>query len=302
MKHSVCRILPILLVVFLVPKITQAQRDSLLLKFKIISRTIPADIGIAVRGMEDGDTISFNAQRHYPMQSVYKFPLAMAVLHQVDSKKLRLDQKIQVSKKDLLPDTHSPMRDKYPAGEVDLTLAEILRFTVSQSDNNGCDILFRLLGGTKTVNDYVHRLGVKEISIMATEEEMHAEWNVQFTNWSTPKAMLQLLEIFWRKRDLSMSSTDFLSKCMVETATGSKRIKGLLPHGTVVAHKTGLSDTNEEGITAATNDVGIVTLPNGKHFAIVVFVSNTKASQELREKVIAQISKAVWDYFLMFSK
>jgi beta-lactamase class A len=70
-----------------------------------------------------------------------------------------------------------------------------------------------------------------------------------------------------------------------------------LPTGTIVAHKTGSSGTNDYGITAATNDVGIVTLPNEKHFAIVVFISNSTAGEEKCEDIIAEIAKVVWDTF-----
>ena len=75
------------------------------------------------------------------------------------------------------------------------------------------------------------------------------------------------------------------------------RIKGQLPEGTIVAHKTGSSDTNEEGIIGAANDIGIVTLPNGRHFAISVFVTNSKENDETNEKIISDIAKAAWDYF-----
>uniref|UniRef100_A0ACD5H150 Serine hydrolase n=2 Tax=Desertifilaceae TaxID=1969992 RepID=A0ACD5H150_9CYAN len=81
---------------------------------------------------------------------------------------------------------------------------------------------------------------------------------------------------------------------MTETPTGLKRIKGLLPEGTVVAHKTGTSGT-VEGVTAATNDVGLVTLANGRHLAIAVFVSDSTADQATREAAIAQIARAAWD-------
>ena len=83
---------------------------------------------------------------------------------------------------------------------------------------------------------------------------------------------------------------------MSESSTGPQRLKGLLPAGTVVAHKTGSSWT-ENGITAATNDIGIVTLPNGRHLAIAVFVSDSPADQATREGVIAKIARAVWERF-----
>ena len=84
---------------------------------------------------------------------------------------------------------------------------------------------------------------------------------------------------------------------MVETTTGPKRLNGLLPKGTIVAHKTGSSGADDSGITAALNDIGIVTLPDGRKFAIAVFVSNSKENEETNERIIADISKMAWDYF-----
>ena len=84
---------------------------------------------------------------------------------------------------------------------------------------------------------------------------------------------------------------------MKETSTGTNRIKGQLPENTVVAHKTGTSGTNKEGLTAAVNDIGIVFLPDGQHFYISVFVTNSTENADTNEKIIADISKAAWDYF-----
>jgi beta-lactamase class A len=254
-------------------------------------------VGVAIMGLEDRETFLFNEGLKYPMQSVYKFPLAMAVLNQVDKGKLSLNQKVHITKKDLLPDTYSPIREKYPNGDVDIKLSELLSYTVSQSDNNGCDILFRLVGGTKKVDEYIHSLGIKSIAIAATEEEMHKDWKAQFTNWCKPRAMLRLLEILYKGKALSKTSNAFLMKIMTETSSGPNKIKGLLPKNAVVAHKTGLSGS-KDGILAATNDAGIMTLPNGEHVAIVVFVSNTPVDEKTRDGVIAKISKAAWDYYL----
>lgn len=264
---------------------------------KIISAS-KSDVGVAIMSLEDKETFLFNEGHKYPMQSVYKFPLAMAVLDQVDKGKLSLNQKIHVTKKDLLPNTWSPLRDKYPNGDVDVKVSELIGYAVSNSDNNACDILFRLLGGPKKVDQYIHSLGIKSIAIAATEEEMSKAWNVQFTNWCKPRAMLRLLDLFYKGKNLSKTSTDFLMKTMIETTTGPNKIKGLLPKNTKVAHKTGLSGTNEQGIMAASNDVGIITLPNKEHVAIVIFLAHTKLDEKSRDAVMAQISKEAYDYFL----
>ena len=271
--------------------------DSLRGKIADIINSKKADVGVAIYGFESGDTLTFSNTKHFPMQSVYKFHLAMAVLEQVDKGKFTLDQKIRITKKDLKPDTWSPMKDKYPNENIELPLSEILNYTISQSDNNGCDILFRLIGGTKKVHDYIKSIGIQDISIKATEEEMHKSWKVQFKNWSTPFASAMLLEKFFRGNIISKSSFDFLWKAMVNTSTGPNRIKGLLPKEAIVAHKTGTSGKSCKDISAAVNDIGIITLPNGQHFAIVVFVSNSKEEDETNKKIIAEISKTAWDYF-----
>jgi beta-lactamase class A len=281
--------------IWLIPAKAFAQKDALRARIEHIIDRARGRVGVAVMGLDDNDTLMFSGNGKFPMQSVYKFPLALTVLHEVDRGKFALNQPVLITKADLLPGTWSPLREKYPGGNIKLTLSELLSYTVSQSDNNGCDILFRLLGGPKTVDGHIHSLGVRDLAVISTEEEMHRAWDVQYTNWSTPAAMAQLLSMFYHGQILSPKSKEFLWQAMVETGSGPRRIKGHLPEGTVVAHKTGSSGTNDDGITAATNDAGIVTLANGKHVAIVVFVSDATSEERACEDVIAEIARAVWD-------
>ena len=292
------RLYPLLVVLCLVnPKFATAQSDQFKQKIEEIVSSSKGEIGIAVMGLESREKYLFRGGQKFPMQSVFKFPLAMAVLDQVDKGKLSLDQKILITKVDLEPKTWSPLKVKFPDGNIDLTLAEMLGYTVSQSDNITCDILFKLVGGTATVDKYMKSIGVKGIAIVATEMEMSKQWNVQFTNWCQPSAMLQLLDIFYQGKKLSKSSNAFLFKIMTETTTGPNQIKGLLPKEVSVAHKTGSSGTNANGITAATNDVGIITLPNGKHLAVVLFLTNSLDPKEKRDELMAQIARASFDYY-----
>ena len=275
-----------------------AQKDKLKTEIEDIVKAADGNIGVGVMDLSSKETLVFNKDHQFPMQSVFKFPLAMAVLDRVDKGKLRLDQKIHITKKDLLPKTWSPLREKYPDGNVDVTIAELLSYTVSKSDNNGCDILFRLVGGTKVVDNYVKKLGIKGIAIVATEEEMSKHWDVQFANYCYPEAMLRLLDTFHEGKKLSKTSTEFLWKIMVETVSGPNRIKGLLPKDAIVGHKTGTSGKNDKGIVAAANDVGIMKLPNGKQIAVVAYVSNTSMDEKARDLVIAKVSRLVWDHYL----
>jgi beta-lactamase class A len=278
---------------------TSAQKiDSLRLKIQHIASTHNAIIGVSIIGISEDDTISINAERHFPMQSVYKLHIALAVLSQIDQGRFSLDQIIDIQKKDLLPNLYSPIRDKYPNGAT-LTISEILKYTVSQSDNVGCDVLLKLIGGPKAVEEYFIKNHIKDVSIKIYEEEQQADWDLQFQNWTTPNAANEVLTSFYYNKDklLSRKSYDFIWKIMRETKTGKKRLIGQLPQNIIVAHKTGSSGANKEGLTAAVNDIGIVFLPNGKHFLISVFVTNSKENLEINEKIIADIAKVTYDFY-----
>lgn len=279
-----------------------AQTDSLRKKIENIIATKKAEVGVSISSIENSDTLSVNGENIYPLMSVFKFPIALFVLKQVDKGKLDINQKILITKSDVAPKTWSTIREKYPNGNIKLSLAEILTYTVSQSDNIGCDILLKLVGGPIAVQNYIDNIGIQGFVIKVNEEKMREDFASQRINTATPIASTQLLKIFFTKNILTKKNTDFLKKIMTETSTGNDRIRGQLPKETSVAHKTGTSDTNEEGVTIATNDIGVVTLPNGKHFAISVFVSNSKESNDTNAKIISDISKLAWDYFAGTSK
>ncbi|MBT1705657.1 class A beta-lactamase, subclass A2 [Chryseosolibacter indicus] len=259
--------------------------------------TLDARVGVAISHVKANEVLRIHPGDRYPMQSVFKFHLAMTVLRQVDQKKLSLKQKVQISKDDYIPDTWSPMAKKYPNGGVSLTIAELLAYTISQSDNNGCDILFKLVGGPKVVEEYIKLLGVYDVSIVATEAEMHQDPEIQYKNWSTPGALVELLHKCFNTPVLSKESRDFLWKAMTGSVTGAKRIKGLLPRNTVVAHRTGTSGRDEEGKTAATNDIGVIMLPDNSQLIIAVLIKDSTEEPEVNERTIARISKAAYDYF-----
>ncbi len=283
-----------------IPKqvITSSTNDSskgeLYNRIEEISRTAQGRVGVALTVLETGEAVSLNGDQRFPMQSVYKFPIGMAVLAQVDQGKLKLEQRIRVEKNDFVSERqHSPIRDDNPQG-VELTLAQLLKYMVSESDGTACDVLLKLVGGPEVVMKYLRDLGINGINVINTEKEIGQDKSVQYRNWATPEAMIVLLRALHEGRGLSKSSQGLLLRLMTETPTGLRRIKGMLPDGTVVAHKTGTSRTVNR-VTAATNDVGLVTLPNRQHLAIAIFVSDSTADDAAREEVIAKVARAAWD-------
>src|SRR5689334_19370544 len=72
-------------------------------------------VGFAARVLETGEEMGMNAGEHYPMHSVYKLPIAMAVLRHVDAGELKLDQVVEIKQSDLAsPGLFSPIRDRNP--------------------------------------------------------------------------------------------------------------------------------------------------------------------------------------------
>ena len=129
---------------------------------------------------------------------------------------------------------------------------------------------------------------------MLFRSEMARGDDVQYRNWATPPAAIQLLRAIQEGQGLSSSSRALLQEFMFASVPGPRRIRGLLPAGTRVAHKTGTSRTLG-GLTRATNDVGIVLLPDARHLAVAVFVADSKADEATREAVIARVARAAWD-------
>lgn len=280
----------------------QKTTDSLRKEINRLLENKDLTLGLAISSSDGLDTLSINGKEHLPMQSVFKFHIALVVLSKVDAGLYSLKQKIAIKKEDLHPGTWSPIRDKYPNG-TKMTLAEIIRYTVALSDNNGCDFLIDFVGGVSEIQAYFKTKGIHELSIVQNEEVMQQVWENQFKNWTTPLAANQLMIDLNNYKLLSKSSTDFMIKTLKSTSTCPNRIRGLLSEKAVVAHKTGSSGLNEEnGITAATNDIGIVYLPNGTYFYISFFVSNSKENLETNELLIASITKVTYDYFLSKSK
>ena len=282
---------------FLIALLLLQSKTVSLGDWESIAATAQGKVRAAAVLLETGETREMNADSRFPMQSVYKFPIAMAVLHAVDEKIFALDGEILVRKSDLVAQSfRSPLRDRYPQGNVSLPLREILRLAVSESDGTASDVLLRLAGGGEKVTAYLRGLGVDEISVATSETEMAQAQDVQYRNWATPRGAVKLLRVFFQEKGLSASSHALLLQWMTETTTGMHRLKGLLPAAAVVTHKTGTSGT-VNGFSAATNDIGVITLPDGRHIAIAVFVSDARADEPTREAAIAQIAKSAWDYW-----
>lgn len=262
-----------------------------------------AIVGVSIIANGGADSVSIHGDRRFPMQSVFKFHIALVVLAEVDKGVISLDQEVLIQEHELLPDLWSPLREENPEGGY-FTVARLIQYSVSRSDNVACDVLIRLIGTPKTVEAYFKQLMIDDIAIVFNEEHMQADWDNMFENWTTPDAASKALTMFYTNDGLlSDSSYAFIWKTMKETTTGANQLRGQLPAETVVAHKTGRSEVHEQtGIRGALNDIGIVFLPDGNYFVISVFITESKEDLATNEKIISDISKAVYDYYTADSK
>ena len=259
-----------------------------------------AVVGISISGENMNDTLSINGNMHCPTQSAYKMHIGLAMLDKIDRGEFSLDQKIKISKDDLPVDAYwNPLGTDFPDGG-NLTVAQLIQYCISHSDNTTCDTLIGMVGSPKLVEDYFKKNNIQDLQFEYNERTMQSKWENMFQNWITPNAAVQTLRLFYENKNglLSNSSYNFFWQTMKETSTGIKRLKGLLPEGTVVAHKTGSSGTNDAGLTAATNDWGVVFLPNGHYFIISVLVTNSYESEETNERIIAEVCNVAYDYFV----
>ncbi len=262
-------------------------------KIESIISTKKGTIGVSIIGPNTLDTVLINGHKMFPMLSTFKFPIALTVLHKVEIGELSMQQQVFIKKEELLQNTWSPFREKYPEGNVSISLENAINWMVDYSDNNMTDILLRLIGGTDQVEKFLNN---KNFIIKNNEVDMHKDWESQFINKATPSAFTSLLKNFSEGKILNKENTAWLYKAMVSSKTGIKRLKGKLPN-VVIAQRAGTSFTNDEGITGAINNVGVIELPNKHKIFIAVFIQNTSEEFEKGEEIIADIAKATYDYY-----
>jgi beta-lactamase class A len=246
-------------------------------------------VGFAALDLQSGKAIDWQADERFPTQSVFKLPIAIEVLLRADAGRLDLKRGVTLDAADARPGPQGTMT--VPTTR---TVGELLEAMITHSDNVACDKLLALIGGPAVVDARMRQLGVQGITIRFSEREMVGG---AADNTATPRALVDLLtRIARRQIGLSPAGAARLEDLLGHVTTGQKRLKGELPPGTPVAHKTGTGETRG-GVTNATNDVGLVTLPDGHRFAIAVFVHASPAAEAIREQAIARLARLAFDTF-----
>lgn len=264
-----------------------------------ISRIVsdyPGEIGVAVI-VNNTDTVAVNNKSIYPMMSVFKVHQALAICHDFDSKGLSLDTLMTIKRDELDPETWSPMMKDSLKLKFALTVKELLRYTLVQSDNNASNLMFLRLVGIAETDSFIATLVPRSnFQIVYTESEMASDHAKAYSNYTSPLGAAILVNRLFTDSLVSREKQDFVKATLGECFTGKDRIAAplLTEKGVTIAHKTGSGYINEEGILAAHNDVAYVCLPNGVRYTLAVFVKDFKGDEPQAAKAIARISAAVY--------
>ncbi|HUP46037.1 MAG TPA: class A beta-lactamase [Thermoanaerobaculia bacterium] len=252
-----------------------------------IASEIDSTIGVAALHVESGRRFSVRADEPFPMASVYKLPVAIAFLREVDAGRYSLSSEVTVQPGDF-SDGHSPLRERAGGRPLTITLREAVQAMVGQSDNMAADVLIRLTGGGRAVTGVVRDLGISGIDVTADAYAGAAG------ETATPAAMLAVLErLYSQQAGLSKSSHDLLMRIMSTSSTGEHRIKAGAPDRATVANKTGT-------LPGTVNDAGIITSPDGRHHVlIVVFTKDGRTStMTQRERAVSLITRSLYREFV----
>lgn len=284
-------------------------------------------LGLAAIHLETGRTAYLHPDDPFPMASTYKVPIAVEVLRRVDEGEFGLDHMIELDLSDLSPGSGTLSRLFDDPG-VALSILNLMELMLLISDNSATDLCLRAAGGGERVTARMTELGVEGVVVARSTadlitdyvgaeglppraERTRATYTAHYRKVSddaraaardsfeadardtaTPRGMADLLVKIWNGEGLSPESRDLLIDIMERCETGAGRLKGRLPEGTVVAHKTGT-------IGRTTNDVGIIYLPSDAgHVVMVAFVKESDDPVPDRERAIAEAARAAHDYFL----
>ena len=251
----------------------------------------PAEVGVA--WIADGKAHAVNNADGYPLMSVFKLHGAMAALRQMERRGTPADTLITVRAAEMEKDTYSPMLKRYGGRDFTIRLDSLLRYSVAESDNNACDIIIRLAGGTDGVNAEMRAIGLTGYAITETEASMHADPTRSYNNRSTPLAVAELFRKLYEGGILDEPYATLLKNILLSTSTGPNKIKAALPPGATLAHKTGTGFTLPDGTITADNDAGVITLPDGRRIYIAVLIKDSKLGADVNARFIKEIAEAV---------
>ena len=267
-------------------------------ELQAIADDAPGTLGIALYDPYRDARIAIHGDRMFPLASVFKVAVAVTAYRLAEQHKLDLNARVSITAADLRHGA-SPIADAHPRGNVEYTLWELVRAMLVDSDNTACDAVLRQIGGPDTVQAMMTRLGYTGFAIRKTEADMYADARAGRTfarggeNGGTPNAVADLLTGIATQRVAGLDATNEMMLALADVRTGADRFRAGFPPNIRLAHKTGSGDTTG-GLAEATNDAGIVTLPDGRRIVLVALLAASPADDATRDAVLAKVARTVY--------
>jgi beta-lactamase class A len=307
--------------------VTAAQR-ILDARIRELGRGFSGEVGIAVREVDTDWTTEWNGERFFPQQSVSKFWVALTAFARADAGDLDLSQRVTVRREDLTL-FHQPIAGQIGTDGYTTTLENLIFRALTQSDNTCNDIVLRHAGGPAAVRAMIARNRIEGIRFGPGERLLQSgiaglQWRPALSvgrafyaarnavpvdrrreaferyiddpiDGATPEGLVDGLTRLRRGELLSPASTERMIAIMSQTHTGRQRLTGGLAPGWRIAHKTGTGQVL--GTTqAGYNDIGILTSPDGRHYAVAVMIGRTATPLTTRMALMQNVTRAVIAY------
>ena len=263
----------------------------------------PGEIGVAVI-INNTDTVKVNNKSVYPMMSVFKVHQALALCNDFDNKGISLDTLVNINRGKLNLKTWSPMIKDYSEPIISLTVRDLLRYTLTQSDNNASNFMFKDIVNVAQTDSFIATLIPRSsFQIAYTEEEMSADHNKAYSNYTSPLGAAMLMNRLFTEGLIGDEKQSFIKNTLKECKTGVDRIAAPLldKKGVTIAHKTGSGYVNENGLLSAHNDVAFICLPNNTCYTLAVFVKDFKGNESQVSQYVAHISAVVYSLLMQTS-
>ena len=284
-------------------------------------------VGIAVQSIDDGWRAGWKADELYPQQSVSKFWVALTAMEAVDRGRVSLDDKVTLGRNDLTL-FHQPIAAQILGGGLTITLGELMLKAITTSDNTANDKLMRSVGGPDAVRAFIGRHDIHGVRFFDGERALQSKiagliWSQNYSigdaffkarnalpyrirkaafdryvddpyDGAEPNAIVAALARLKRGELLSPASTARLLSIMGNTKTGANRLKGGLRPGWSLSHKTGTGQVLGK-VQAGYNDIGILTAPDGRSYAVAVMIKRTSTPLPTRMTLMNNVVRAVID-------
>lgn len=250
-----------------------------------------AEIGVA--WMEGNAMHSINNERLYPLMSVFKLHVAVALLRDMQRRGAAVDTTLNITPEQMRKDTYSPLMKLHPDGNFSITLPQLIHYAIAESDNNAADILIAMAGGIDSVDREIHAMGIKDCHLSETEATMYKAPINSYANWSKPESVVWLLRKLYDGKLLSGEYNRCIKQALAATTTGADKIKAGLAQGMTLAHKTGTGFRLPDGTKTADNDAGVVTRPDGSRVIIAILIKDSRLSDADNARLMAEITRII---------